>query len=226
MTRAATFLGLALALLGPILIAAVSVRMPSAPIRLDDHIVAEVALVAIVVGVLLIVLCWEKQPLSSMGLRPPRWHSLIWGLLLAAFFMYVLTPVAYWILRRLHLQGFEEGLGSLARFPVWFLVPAVIIGGTAEELLYRGYAVERLARLTGNRWTGGLVSAVFFGLAHVPGWGWGPALTAFVAGGIATAFYIWKRDLLANIVAHVITDFVGIVVPPLLAKTSGGAPYA
>jgi membrane protease YdiL (CAAX protease family) len=44
-------------------------------------------------------------------------------------------------------------------------------------------------------------------------------LTVFVTGGLLTFFYIWKQDLLANIIAHVVTDSVGIIVMPFLAHT-------
>ena len=42
-------------------------------------------------------------------------------------------------------------------------------------------------------------------------------MTTLASGALATAFFVWRRDLLANVVAHVVTDFVGIVVPLLLA---------
>ena len=100
---------------------------------------------------------------------------------------------------------------------MWYLIIAVVIGGTVEEILYRGYAVERLASLTGSYWISSLVSVLVFGLAHVPPWGWGPALTTVLSGGVLTLFYVWTKDLNANILAHVTTDFVGIVLTPLLA---------
>ena len=115
------------------------------------------------------------------------------------------------------IPWFTEGLSKLAAYPVWFLVLAVVIGGGAEEFLYRGYAVERLAALTGSYWIAGLLSVLVSGLAHVPMWGWPAALTTVVSGALATGFYVWRRDLLANIIAHVTTDFVGIVLPLLLA---------
>ena len=54
------------------------------------------------------------------------------------------------------------------------------------------------------------------GLAHVPTWGWGPALVTLASGGIPTLFHIWCQDVAANIVAHVVTDIIGVVLMPLL----------
>jgi membrane protease YdiL (CAAX protease family) len=48
-------------------------------------------------------------------------------------------------------------------------------------------------------------------------WGWWTSLTFVLSGAVTTAFYLWRRDLLANIVAHVVTDFAGLVVPILIA---------
>jgi membrane protease YdiL (CAAX protease family) len=39
-------------------------------------------------------------------------------------------------------------------------------------------------------------------------------LVFLIATAITTLFYIWKRDLLALIVAHAIGDTIGLVVLP------------
>jgi membrane protease YdiL (CAAX protease family) len=64
-------------------------------------------------------------------------------------------------------------------------------------------AIERLATVTGRRWLGASIAAVAFGLAHVPAWGIGPSLAADLPFGIVmTVAYLWRRDLIANAVAH------------------------
>jgi membrane protease YdiL (CAAX protease family) len=94
-------------------------------------------------------------------------------------------------------------MDRLFAIPVWFRVLLGISGGAIEELFYRGYAIERLATITGRPWLAGLISAVIFGLSHIPYWGLGFALAADLpAGLLMSAFYIWRRDLLANIFAH------------------------
>lgn len=45
---------------------------------------------------------------------------------------------------------------------------------------------------------------------------WTPGLTTMFFGAILAAFYLWYRDIVANILAHVVIDFVGIVLPTLL----------
>jgi len=97
----------------------------------------------------------------------------------------------------------RSGMASLAQMPMWLRLIVAVTSGPTEELLYRGFAVDQLTRLFGRPWVAGAVAAVIFGLAHVPTWGLGFALAADLPMGIyATAFYIWRRDLAANMFAH------------------------
>jgi len=214
----ATVLGLLIALFGPLLIAVMSERLTPASNRLVPHLLGQAALLVVVASVLLIVLRWEKQPLSSLGVHAATWQSPAWGLALAAFFMYAFAPVASSGLRRLKLRGFDAGLAKLAGLPVRYLILAVLIGGASEDLLYRGYAIDRVASLTGSYRLGGLVPVCIFGLAHAPTWGWGPALTTLGSGGILTLFYIWQQDSAANVLAHVPADLAGLVLMPPFAR--------
>jgi len=56
---------------------------------------------------------------------------------------------------------------------------------------------------------------VVFSLGHYTG-GSANVLIALVVGGILTAFYLWRRDLVANILAHTLVDFVANVLPRLI----------
>lgn len=213
-----TIIGLGLALIGPAAVAGIGDRAFGADSRLKVSLISQFLLFSLLTAVVLIVLLWERESLSSIGLHPPGPRSLLSGIALALFFIYVFSPAAFRALEYFKLQGFDKGLSRLAGLPVWYLVLAVLIGGTAEEALYRGYAIERLACWTGSYWLAGLISLSVFGLAHVPMWGWGSALTTFIAGGILTLLYLWQQDLFANILAHVLTDLYGIVFVPLTRR--------
>src|SRR5262249_39553551 len=138
-----------------------------------------------------------------------RATSLIWGAFIAGGFIYLYSPAMIWALHRLGF-GFEAGLSQLALLPSWHRVLIVIIGGTVEEVLYRGYAMNRLTALTGNIWLAGTISSIVFGLVHAPMWGLGPAAATVVSGALLAALYGWRQDLWANVVGHIITDIVGI----------------
>jgi membrane protease YdiL (CAAX protease family) len=149
-----------------------------------------------------IVIRYEHLPLRSIGLRRAAWSTLLWGLGLWGAIS-LLPIVTAPLLQLSGTAGLDEGIQRLVVLPVWFRVIVGLTGGIVEEVLYRGYAVERLATITGWPWLAGTVSVVFFTLAHVPAWGLGFALGTDLPFAIAmTAFYLWRRDLLANILAH------------------------
>ena len=121
------------------------------------------------------------------------------------------------VLRAAGIAGFASGVGMITALPGWFRVFAVVTAGITEEALFRGYVVERLAMLIGSYWVAGVISLAVFALVHLPLWGPGPVLTFVGTGGMLTAFFVRRRDLLANIVAHVIVDGIGLVVMPLVS---------
>jgi membrane protease YdiL (CAAX protease family) len=138
------------------------------------------------------------------------------GLTLTLFFTMVVGPFAYWTVTQLNMGTFEEGLSNLATLPTWYLILTIVFVATAEELLYRAYAIESLSAITGSVGIAGAVSLLAFAAAHVPMWGWGPAFTMLVSGAVATLVYVWRRDIVALIVAHVATDLYAIVIAPYI----------
>jgi membrane protease YdiL (CAAX protease family) len=113
--------------------------------------------------------------------------------------LYLLPVITTPLVNALGSGGVEGGLRRLAHLPPWFRIVLAVTGGAVEETLYRGYAVERLATITGRPWLGGAIAAAAFALAHVPGWGVGFALGADLPFGIAmTLFYLWRRDLVTS----------------------------
>jgi membrane protease YdiL (CAAX protease family) len=203
-----TIAGLGLALGAPALLASFS-----NPQSLTSKVFQQIVLATFAIAILGIVLFWEKQPLSSIGLHSWCWHSLSWGLAFASILIFIYSPLLLWTMNKLGRSGFERGLDELTKLPVWYLILAVAIGGIVEEILYRGYATERLSALTGSYWSGGTLCAIAFGLAHVPLWGWNAACTTIISGGLLTLFYLGTGDLLSCIIAHIVTDTVGMIMP-------------
>jgi membrane protease YdiL (CAAX protease family) len=109
--------------------------------------------------------------------------------------------------------GGEEP-GAYKDIPVWVWFIIVLRAGIAEEVFYRGYAIERIQALTGNRWVAVAIPLIIFSSGHFRQ-GPGGILISFVAGAILTVTYLWKKDLLANIIAHFTVDFIPNVALPL-----------
>jgi uncharacterized protein len=93
-----------------------------------------------------------------------------------------------------------------------FRLLLVLRAAVYEEVVYRGYLIERLSELTGKRMLAAVISWALFTLAHWSGWGAAQLLVAGFAGAILTALYLWRRDLASNMLAHFITDGVGFLL--------------
>ena len=183
--------------------------------RLGVQVALQAVLCAIAVAVVLLARYGERLPMRSIGCRRPSWLSALAATVVVLIVVYGLPLLTAPLMAALHLGGFEPGLEVIASQPTWWRVCVALSSGAVEELLYRGYAVERLATLTGRLSWGAALAALAFGLAHVPFWGLGPALAADLPFGIVmVALYSWRRDLGANAAAHVALLLVGLLSVP------------
>ena len=198
-----TWVGLLLVIAAPELIAALSPAVASDGSNLLALGFFHLLFVATGALLLLIIVRGERLPLRSVGLRRPGWSTIETATLLFLAGL-VLHAIVIGPLSRIWGQeDVEAGVHQLSLMPLWFRLGVGATSGVVEELLYRGFAIERLATLTGNRIVGAIVATVVFALAHIPAWGIGYALVGDLpAGVLLAAFYLWKRDLVANMLAH------------------------
>ena len=210
-----TWVGIFLALLGPVVVAG-----PPALLAGDPESPAAVFVVLCTMWGLTIVLCAlvtgpERASLSSIGLRAFHWRSVGLGLggalAIAVSMLLVLAPFG----DDVH-AGIERGVSVLAAWPLWLKIFAVVTAGVTEEVLYRGYAITRLELLTGNRLAAAGISLAVFTVVHLPFWGAGSAAAVFAGGLALTLLFLWKRDLLLVAVAHTAIDAFSLFVQPAL----------
>jgi len=166
-------------------------------------------------AVLFVVLQLERQPLSSIGLRPWRWGTLFFGVL-AGFVVLLSYPLIAMLNSRLGLTTDESLFRFLASLSFWIRLGVVLTAGFFEETLYRGYAFERITYLTGSKWLAGVVTLAAFTLMHIPAVGFVHLLPVFIVGLFVTLLYIWRRNLALNIVAHIVIDGIALLVLPAL----------
>ena len=210
-----------LALAGPALVAVVGGQLAPNRLTLAAHGISLLAIVLITLGVFAWAILGEGYALKRLGFGQCSWMTTpLLAIALTAFFVLVFGPIAYWGLARSGSQSFDVGIETVSHLPTAYLMLTIVIVAPAEELLYRGYAIARLSDLTGSCLLASVVSIVSLGLAHVPMWGWAPAATTIVSGGIGTAVYLWRQDILALIFAHIATDLYGIVLAPYLARAN------
>jgi membrane protease YdiL (CAAX protease family) len=164
------------------------------------------------IALIVIIRRGEHLPMRSIGLGTARsWKSILWGFVISIVSAVVVGGLAY-------ATSYGHGPGSAAfeKLPLWLITAIVFRAGVVEELFYRGYAIERLRLIGLGRFWSVVIPLVIFSLGH---WSGGAAniLIAFVAGLILTGFYLWRRDLVANMIGHGLVDFVANVLPKLFS---------
>jgi uncharacterized protein len=204
----ATWIGLFLALFSMIIIRDVFRRF--APDAGAGATVLKESLMFLSAGIVLWLLRFrEGQSLRSIGLgTSPWWKSALWGLVTGAICLGVAVGLAV-------LTHYGQGTSYLDKLPVSIVTMVVLRAGIVEELFYRGYAIERLQAVGVGRAAAVALPLIVFSVAHWTG-GLANILIAFVTGAVLTAFYLWRKDLVANMIGHFLVDFIANVLPRLV----------
>ena len=207
----ATWAGLLISLFAMVVIRQVFVFF-APEITFGPAILKEALIWLSALALIVIIRRGEHLPMRSIGLGTARWwKSILWGFIIALVSAVVVGALAY-------VTGYGHGPGSAAfeKLPLWLITAIVFRAGVVEELFYRGYAIERLQMIGLGRFWSVAIPLVIFSFGH---WSGGAAniLIAFAAGLILTGFYLWRRDLVANMIGHGLVDFIANVLPKLFS---------
>ena len=158
-------------------------------------------------GVLFFTRSVEKLSLTTIG-----WKPLSWKWVFAAIGLGVLLSLFVPVLTLLVNAFFPPSdTGTITQvtsnFFFFFLLLSVLTAGITEEILFRGYSLERLYEITGNKWVSGLISLIFFVTIHATGWNIAHIIGVVIPlGTILTGLYFWQRNLLFVMIVHVVID--------------------
>jgi len=208
-----TAIGLGISFLGIPAITEAYRALGGVSVEVAPLLLREGAIFALLGGLLLIVLRLERLPLSSIGLgRNGIGGTLLWSLLL----LVLLAASIALALVLLHVLGLHYGGDHAAAAPpLWITACVVLRAGIVEEVFYRGYSIERIQALTGSRSIAAIVPLIAFALFHYRQ-GIAGIIIAAILGGVLTAFYLWRRNLAANILGHFAVDFIPNVLLPAI----------
>jgi uncharacterized protein len=162
------------------------------------QIVANWTCVALLV---LLVTKAEALPLASMGFGRPRWRDVPLGMA-----GYVVALIATAVVASNLIEVDEGPIEELFALPMWIRAAMFVTAPTTEEILFRGYALERLAFLTKRMWLAAVITSAFFVLLHAPFYGLRESLVRIPVTLVLTALYIRTRTLWAPIVTHLLFD--------------------
>ncbi|MEZ3145456.1 CPBP family intramembrane glutamic endopeptidase [Halobaculum sp. MBLA0143] len=87
-----------------------------------------------------------------------------------------------------------------------------VTAGVTEELLFRGFLVERLVSLTGSHLLAGAVSVVVFGAVHYRGWGLEETVEITMQGAVLVGIYLLVPSVVALIAIHALHDGLGLLL--------------
>lgn len=177
-------------------------------------------------AVLVLVVWWlikrRGEGWSDFGLRRPNsvWRIALITVGLFLFKLFIVQPLSDLIRDLLALNApdysfFEHIHGNVPALLLWIIM-AWAIGGFAEEMLMRGYLMNRISLLLGGTawaWTIAVVSqAVLFGIAHAY-----VGLTGIVGAGLGAltfgGFYLLSgKNLWPVILVHGLWDTLAITL--------------
>lgn len=155
----------------------------------------------------------EHRRLPSIGLRRPRVLDLALAVVVGILMVAGIIAIYSIVFPALHLKMNTGVMNSLLATPFWYRFLLVTRAAVSEEILFRGYPIERLLELTKSRTIAAVLPWAAFTYAHLGGWGWAQLIVAGYGGVLLTILYFWRRNLWANMLAHWVADGAGFLMP-------------
>ncbi len=153
--------------------------------------------------------------------RPRSWGDAIAigvaaGLGIELFELFVTQPLlARWLGKMPDLSDFGGMVGNLKMFLIYFVL-VWTVGPLGEEIVYRGYLMNRLAGLFRNAkvaWIASLiVISVVFGCGHIDQGATGMIENIWDGFLLGALYLACGRNLAAPIIAHSVTDAIDLVL--------------
>jgi len=144
---------------------------------------------------------WRKFPLNAlfgMGATGAAYMMILGWLLTCSF----LWPEI--------VEGMQENTGRIMslipkQHPVVFALISLMIG-VYEEILFRGFLMTRLRRVSGSWVVAVLVTTAIFTAMHAPDQNHAVLVPIAILGIVFSMVTIWRRSLVPAIVGHMLFD--------------------
>jgi len=171
-----------------------------------------------ILQIVFLIIAVRLSSREGIGLRDLIAHKreeLKFNVLLTILLTVGITLSLYFILYPLYGMSFRATFSiSYSQPSLWFVIaPTIaIIAGIAEEIIWRGYGVTMVEKLTKTRKAlkAILLTSLAFAVWHV--WLFHIPLT-FVIGIIYSYIYVKRRTLVPLIAAHAAVDIITFLIP-------------
>jgi uncharacterized protein len=164
-------------------------------------------------GILLWLTLVERLPLRTIGFCRPTWRGVVLGVLAAVVITAVMVAQFTIIIPLLHLNtaSIIARQQAIMKTPYWYRALLVLRAAVVEEILFRGYLIEKVRQLSGSTTLAVIVSVAAFTYAHLSGWGSVQLIAVGASGIVLALLYVWRRDLPSNMLAHFLADAAGFL---------------
>ncbi|HMH44207.1 MAG TPA: CPBP family intramembrane glutamic endopeptidase [Pyrinomonadaceae bacterium] len=157
----------------------------------------------------------------DVGLRRSKgwWKVVLQAVLAALLIAIVVNLVTAPLVHRLvgssvNNSRFENIRGNFVALMGWLAV-AWTLAAFGEEMIFRGYLMNRVADIVGRTRTGWvislLLSSLIFGLGHGYQGVAGVIDTATIGLLLGTLYLVSKRNLWVNIICHGVIDSISLI---------------
>ena len=179
-----------------------------------DLMLQEISMWLLLLFIILWIYFIEKKTINSIGWKGLTNKTIFVGLGIGLV-LFIVFGISNVIIQSLGFELNKYLAEMLSNQPKPILVIIALRAGVVEEVLYRGYAFERIYKLTKSKLLAGILPLIIFTLAHLA-WGAGHLIFVFFAGGLFTILYAVKRNLVLVIIAHFTVDIIALIILPKL----------
>ncbi|HEV3086713.1 MAG TPA: CPBP family intramembrane glutamic endopeptidase [Candidatus Elarobacter sp.] len=163
------------------------------------------------------------RSLRELGLRFPTMMDVVWGIAGAVAMVLVVAAAGLIQEKVFHLKADQVAVQWLraTRGPLLagFAILACIITPPFEELVFRGFIFNALRRYMAP-WGAVVISAIFFGAAHMQPGNAG-AVVPLAAGGVVLATVYYRTgSLAASMVTHAVFNAATFFAVAVLHQTN------
>jgi uncharacterized protein len=181
----------------------------------------------IAAAIMVIIRCTEVDSWSavwrSLGFRRVTFRTSLIVLILSFVLLFVLNLFFVLLSTYVFKMDISFTRERLRVLPIPLVVLLYLTGIFVEEILYRGYALQRLYNLIGNWTAAGLICGALFVFFHVPAYPPAHILGVIIpATLIITYLYIRLRNTSYTVMMHGVMNIVIViayVILPLLPQT-------
>jgi len=105
---------------------------------------------------------------------------------------------------------------NLGQVPLLARIAIVLTVGITVEIIFRGFAFERLATLIGSAYVAGVISWLMCTLAHFLRWRFGGATQVGTWAAAMTVQYVRRYKRPTTMLMHALDDAIAFIVLPML----------